>query len=122
MAKPATRQRMLRQLLVAVLDAPAPTEIRLNDKTLQLSIESASAADAAELVAALHLRNRGEFGQPHPLNKPVEWAGYYSGDLLGWEVCVSFEAPFEGEYVDRWDANGGFERHGTQRPEQVAHA
>jgi hypothetical protein len=91
-----------RQLLIAVLDAAAPTMIRFNedDGLHDLSINVASAADAHALVNALHMRDARESGQPHPIaTTPTCWSGYYNGKLLGWDVLIHFDAPFAGEYI-----------------------
>lgn len=129
LATPATRQRMFRQLLVALLDTPAPTIINFDerpDRTPYLTLHALSAQDAERIATALRLRNRGERGQPYPLAGLTEfWTGTLYGDLMGWRVNVEFHVPFAGEYVDRWAAEGGFKRHGTARPwpetaEQVA--
>lgn len=120
---PATRQRMFRQLLVALLDTPAPTAIDFDerpDRTPYLTLHAPSAQDAERIATALRLRNRGEGGQPYPLTGLTEfWTGTLYGDLMGWRVNVEFHAPFAGEYVDRWEADDGFKRHRTVRPEPV---
>ncbi|MER7002249.1 hypothetical protein ABT297_04260 [Dactylosporangium sp. NPDC000555] len=111
MRAPATRQRLLRQILVAVLDAPAPKAIRIDDErgSLDVRFDCDSAADAHALAKALRLRDQREHGQPHPLNTTPEcWSGYLRGTLLGWHVQIGFDAPFTGEYIDRWRAKSGF--------------
>lgn len=120
MSAPATRQRMLRQVLVAVLDVPAPRSIRCVDEDQDepmLALDADTADDARALAKALRLRDRGEGGQPHPLQTPDCWSGHVHGRLSGWYVTINFRVPFAGEFVDRWEAEGGFERHGTVRPE-----
>jgi hypothetical protein len=129
MSKPATRQRMLRQLLLASLDAPAPRQITFadDDEHLTVHIDAESREAAAALVAALHLSDRAERGQPYPHNGPPVkcWTGSLNGRLFGWKIQVKFEAPFTSEYVTQWEAQDGFKRYGTPRPaesEQVANA
>lgn len=118
MTAPATRQRMLRQLLVAVLDAPAPSQISFDDDRPRVTFECDSADDARALAKALRLRDRSEDGQPYPHTGVAEhWTGWITGSLLGWNVHVYFKAPFAGEFVDRWDREGGFRQFGTVRPD-----
>lgn len=118
MSAPATRQRMLRQVLVAVLDTPAPREITFLDDQITVTFECDSADDARALAKALHLRDRSEHGQPYPhIGVALHWSGVIIGVLLGWQMHLRFKAPFEGEFVERWDRNGDFERYGTVRPE-----
>lgn len=120
MSAPATRQRLLRQVLIAVLDAPAPREIRFEngDERHRVTIECDSADAAAALVKALHLRDRSEFGMPTPLaGVPRCSTGWLDGTLHGWKFSLCFEAPFTGQYVDQWEAERGFELYGTARPE-----
>lgn len=116
MSARATRQRLLRQVLVAVLDAPAPRKISFDDERSQLNFDCDSAAAGRALAKALHLRDADESGQPHPLDIPDCWSGWINGWLLGWHVQISFNAAFTGEFVERWDRYGGFKRHGTVRP------